>query len=335
MRNVFLIFLAGALFYYFSYPEKTAHEILEEMKVKNERKEALTKQLNPKTTYLREIVKVLTEVNPARNHANINSLNKIADFIKKEFGGANLQTKFQPYQVNGKTYKNVRALLGDTKKPRIVIGAHYDVAGDYPGADDNASGVAVMLQVSKNLKNLKLKNISIEFVAFTLEEPPYFRTKFMGSNIHAQSLIDEDIQVWGLLNLEMVGFYSDKPNSQSYPIPGMSLIYPDKGNFIAVIGNTTNNEMVQMVEDTIASEGSLPVVSLVAPEQMKGVDFSDHLNYWERGLPAVMLTDSAFYRNKHYHTQYDTIEKLDFVKMKLLSDIISKGIISFDSRLDN
>lgn len=324
-KKLFLFSLVLALGYYF----------IRSYSVNEEENYAITtEEVEPdsgKTQLLKEIVKELSEVSPPRNYSHIASLNKCADYIKTKFESYGLNTKYQSYKVDNNEYKNVSAFLGDMSRPRIIVGAHYDVAGEFPGADDNASGVAVMIEVAKRLSKESLKNISVEFVAYTLEEPPYFRTENMGSNIHAQSVIDENVKVWGLVNLEMVGFYTDETDSQDYPVPGMGLIYPNKGNFIAVVGNSDNSEMVELVSGSIKRNSKIRTISLAAPSALPGIDFSDHLNYWSRGMPAIMLTDTAFYRNKAYHTENDTMDRLNFSKMQELAEAVAKGIIEFDS----
>jgi Zn-dependent M28 family amino/carboxypeptidase len=155
----------------------------------------------------------------------------------------------------------------------------------------------------------------IELVAFTLEESPFFRSPDMGSARHAELLKSQGADVRAVIALEMVGFYSDAPGSQSYPSKALEGIYPDKGSFIAVVGRIGQEELVTGVCAAMASAGDLPVYQLAAPPGMRGVDFSDHASYWAEGFPAVMITDTAFYRNPNYHRPTDTPETLDYERM--------------------
>lgn len=265
---------------------------------------------------LKQDVTALASLSPARSFANPRSLERAADYITGTWRKLGLKPQFQSYQVQGQTVKNVRCVFGPKTGKRLVIGAHYDVCGDQPGADDNASGVAGLLELSRLLVRLKpgLRR-PIELVAYTLEEPPFFRTPEMGSAVHAKSLHDARVDLFGMICLEMIGYFTDKPRSQRYPVPGMGLLYPRVGNFIAVVGNFKSASLLKKVRGAVAAAGKIDVQTLAAPSLVTGVDFSDHLNYWKYGYPAVMLTDTSFYRNHNYHQKSDRIDTLDFAKM--------------------
>ncbi|MBS1114940.1 MAG: peptidase [Nitrospirae bacterium] len=261
-------------------------------------------------------VEKLTGLNLPRNYGNIVSLNRAADFIKSEFLKYGYKPVEQKYSVDGVEYKNIIATYGPETAPRFIVGAHYDVAGDQPGADDNASGIAGLLSLAELFKEHSPKiNFRIDFVAFTLEEPPFFKTKQMGSFIHASSLHDEKANVLGMVSLEMIGYYSDAWNSQLYPVPLMRLFYPSKGNFIGVVGNFASSGLIRHFRN-VMKLAAVDVESLKAPSFLIGVDFSDHMNYWKFGYPAIMITDTAFYRNPNYHSESDTVDTLNFDKMK-------------------
>lgn len=269
-------------------------------------------------TKLKAHVQALVDIKPARSHAHPASLNKAVAYIASQWKEMGLQSQEQPFKVGTDTYKNLIAFVGPEKGPRIVVGAHYDVCGDQPGADDNASAVAGLLELSRLLKqNDKLLTSRIEFVAYTLEEPPNFGSKTMGSAVHARSLKKTGVNVKLMISLEMIGFFSDKPGSQRYPIPALSMYYPTKGNFIAVVGNQSSSgrSFAALFREAMRVASPLPVYSLNAPSSMTGVDFSDHRNYWTEGYPALMITDTAFFRNPHYHKVTDTIDTLNFSKM--------------------
>jgi len=265
---------------------------------------------------LHSSVEKLTSLSPPRNYENIDSLNKAADFIKGEFLKYGYSPVEQKYSIKGIEYKNIIASYGPETAPRFIVGAHYDVAGEQPGADDNASGIAALLALSELFKKHSPKiNFRIDFVAYTLEEPPFFRTKEMGSFIHAKSLHDSKVHVLGMLSLEMIGYYSDSPESQFYPLPFMKLFYPTKADYIGVVGNFSSSALNRHFKNSMKLT-ALDVESLKAPACLIGVDFSDHMNYWKFGYPAIMLTDTAFYRNLNYHSVSDTIYTLNFDRMK-------------------
>lgn len=267
-------------------------------------------------TILYSTVQSLTEIKPARSYANIESLNKAADFIKNQFADYGYTPIEQKYNINNVEYKNIIASYGSEKGSRFVVGAHYDVCGDQPGADDNASGIAGLLYLARLLKEYSPNlDFGVELVAYSLEEPPFFKTEAMGSFIHAKSLHDGKVKVLGMLSLEMIGFYSDAPKSQKYPLPLMKLFYPRKGNFIAVVGNYNSSALIKHFRKNMKNT-AVKVKSLKAPSFVAGIDFSDHLNYWKFDYRAIMLTDTAFLRNPNYHEVSDSIDTLNFDKMQ-------------------
>ncbi|MEM7182072.1 MAG: M28 family peptidase [Spirochaetota bacterium] len=278
---------------------------------------------------LKKTVKFLSSMKPARNFYHVESLNKAAEFISREFQKANLQTFEQKFVVSHKEYKNIIATLGPPSAPRIVVGAHYDVYGNYQGADDNASGIAGLLELARVSAPLSQKlKYRIDFVAYTLEEPPNFRTTSMGSYVHASDLQRQGVEVLGMLALEMIGYFSQEANSQRYPIAAMKYIYPSTGNYIAIVGNEASANMVGHFERYM-KKTSVRVESLIAPESIQGVDFSDHLNYWAKGYRAIMITDTAFFRNPNYHQSTDTPETLNYKKMAELLNGVYMGIRDF------
>lgn len=235
----------------------------------------------------------------------------------------------QAVPLVGGPYKNIIARYGPQQGPRIIIGAHYDAAvameGEQtrwtPGADDNASGVAGLLELAR-LLGQQAPTASVELVAYASEEPPFFRSDEMGSAVHAASLT-RPVQL--MVALEMIGFYDDAPDSQRYPIAGLNWLYPGRGNFIAVVGRMQDISAVRQVKAGLLSAKTLPVYSINAPSFVPGIDFSDHLNYWQRGIPAVMITDTAFFRNTEYHLKGDTADRLDYERMAQVVD----GVMAF------
>lgn len=259
------------------------------------------------------------------------NLDRAAVYIREEFTRAGGIVSEQPYLVNGKTYRNIIAQFGPDIDDRIVVGAHYDTAGPLPGADDNASGVAGLIELAALLPKAQL-NSRVELVAFTLEEPPYFRTEQMGSAIHATSLQKQNSRVKAMFSLEMIGYFSDSAKSQHFPAGILSTFYPSEGNFIAVTGRLREGLLVRRIKTAMLRGSALPVYSINAPTLITGIDFSDQLNYWKAGFPAVMVTDTAFYRNPNYHSLRDTPEKLDYQRMALVVEGVYAAVMDLSNR---
>lgn len=245
------------------------------------------------------------------------NLERTAAYIEGQFKEAGAQVSTQLVVVEGERYKNVVARFGPERGRLLVIGAHYDSHGRTPGADDNASGVAGLLELAHMLGRAG-PGRPVELVAYTLEEPPHFRTQHMGSVWHARALKAEGRDVELMLSLEMIGYFSDYAGSQSYPLGAMKLGYPDRGNFIALVGHFGDFGLSRSVKAVMAGATELPVYSLNAPSLVQGVDFSDHRSYWAQGYPALMVTDTAFMRNRNYHGAGDTFDKLDYRRMAMV-----------------
>jgi hypothetical protein len=227
-------------------------------------------------------------------------------------GGATVHA--QTFQVQGRKYRNLRASFGPYGAPRLVVGAHLDTAGGLPGADDNASGVAALLELARLLGEHPPK-APVELVVWTLEEPPFFRTAHMGSRHHAASLRAQGAPVKAAISLECVGVFKDAPGTQAYPLPLLAWVYPSEGNYIALVGRSGEAGLIRRAKAAFLGATDLPVQSINAPVWVQGIDFSDHASYWREGFPALMVTDTAFNRNRHYHTPADTPEKLDYRRM--------------------
>lgn len=263
---------------------------------------------------LREHVEALAGRLAPRDVDHPENLDAAAAYIAERLRAAGLEPRDQLFQAFGRTQRNVLAEVGPDTPERIVVGAHYDAAVGTPGADDNASGVAGLLELAR-LLSAAPPPIKVELAAYTLEEPPAFATDAMGSAVHAQSLADAGVKVRLMIAIEMIGYYSDAPGSQRYPTAVKKLAYPDTGNFISVVGRTGQGGMVSRIAGAIAAASSVPVETLVAPRDVPGVALSDHRNFWELDFPAVMVTNTAFYRNERYHTARDRPETLDYARM--------------------
>jgi len=279
-----------------------------------------------------------------RHFAHKAALEDTADYIAKQFREAGYDAQFENFQVKrlpllttlrtevqnqtkikNTDFKNVVATKKGKEPQCIVVGAHYDTVMGSPGADDNASGVAVLLEVARFLKDTPLQK-SVLFAAFTNEEPPFFRTAAMGS---AQFLkARPETEIVAMFSLEMLGYYSEAPHSQTYP-PFLKYFYPNQGNFVALIGNMASRKLVKRVAESFRVECRVPLACLAAPRFVPGVDFSDQLNFWKAGIPAVMITDTAFNRNPNYHSAADLPQTLDYRKMAE----VGKGLIASVIRL--
>ncbi|MEQ1486993.1 MAG: M28 family peptidase [Methylotenera sp.] len=250
-----------------------------------------------------------------RHFDDVTTLDLAANYIQNEFSKVSSRTRLQSYQVDSEMFSNVIARFGPTNGNPIIIGAHYDAEAETAGADDNASGVAGLLELAR----LFAKNppsVPVELVAYTLEEPPNFRTESMGSRQHAAQLVNDGITPRLVIVLEMIGYFNDAPNSQEYPIGALKWLYPNTGDFIAVVGNLANPGDTKLVKMIMKSTNpNLAVESISAPSALTGIDFSDHASYWLHDMPAVMITDTSFYRNANYHKATDTPDTLNYQRM--------------------
>ena len=268
-------------------------------------------------------VKALSVDHAPRDYSHPENLNASAEYIKDQFEKMGLEVIEQKFKVEHEEYKNLITSFGPKNGTKIVIGAHYDVAGLFPGADDNASGIAGLIELARLLKNETLKK-NVTLVAFTLEEPPYFATGDMGSYVHAEKEREADSDIELMISLEMIGYFSDEKNSQKFPSKILKLFYPNKGNFVVVVDQLFSG-WARKIKMAMSKQTTLPVYSINAPAMIPGIDFSDHRNYWAHGYAAVMITDTSFYRNLAYHTEEDTIDRLDFKKM----GHVIEGVYSF------
>lgn len=252
-----------------------------------------------------------------RSYLDVSKLNRTAAYIEGKFRSYGCNVKKQSFTYKSNTYHNIICEAKGTNAANngmLIIGAHYDTVTGTPGADDNASGVAGLLELAR-LTASKPFQKTVRFVAFSLEEPPVFMTKHMGSYIYAKSLKQEGIDVYGMVALEMLGYYNDRKDSQFFPLPFFRWFYPDRGNFIAFVGNISSSRFTKKIKGYFMAESSLPVESLNSVSIIPGVNFSDHLNFWEFGYPAFMITDTAFYRNPNYHAPGDLASTLDYKRM--------------------
>jgi len=253
-------------------------------------------------------VAFLTSIYPYRNYKNVESLRKTADFIEVEMKKTGLDTTRQAWSVKENVYENIIASYQPNKTKRFILGAHYDVYKDQPGADDNASSVAGLLEIMRMLTENRLElDYGIDFISFCLEEPPFFKTKEMGSHIHANSIVDNGKEYIGMIALEMIGYYREEKTGDRE----MSFYR----NRLVVSGIRRFDAFNLKVAELLRERGVMDSRRLSFADDYRNNGPSDHRNYWSLGIPAVMVIGSGGQGNPHYHTATDTIETLDFKVM--------------------
>ncbi len=280
---------------------------------------------------LPELVHRLTSLQPERSFENPESLDAAAAIIENDFRQSGFEPTRQTFDVKGVSVHNISALIGRPEDRRLIVGAHYDSVAESPGADDNASGVAVLLELARRMQPRQQQlGFAVEFVAFTLEEPPFFRSEQMGSALHVRRLQEQRVSIVGMISIESVGFFSNSPGSQTLPPGFPSQPGLDTGNFLAVVGRPADTGLLEAVVSGSGTAPLLPLLPFVVPRTLEGADFSDHLNYWNAGIPAIMITDTASLRNPNYHTALDLPRDLSFEKMEDLISILEQALHFLD-----
>ncbi len=267
------------------------------------------------TEQLRADVQVLAGRIGERNVAHPDQLAAAEDFVAASLAKAGYQVQWQTFDVKGVKCSNLIAELKGATHPDeiIVIGGHYDAVANCPAANDNASGTAATLALARTFAGHP-QDRTIRFVLFVNEEPPYFWTDDMGSLVYARSCKKNGDNIVGMLSLETIGFYSDKPGSQDYP-PPLSMAYPSTGNFIGFVGMSESEAFVKQCVAAFRASVDFPSEGAALTSLVPRVGASDHWSFWKQGYPAVMVTDTAPYRYPHYHKPTDTPDKLDYEKM--------------------
>jgi hypothetical protein len=283
---------------------------------------------------LRDHLKALTVDIGERSVLVPGNLKKTAGYIRDFYKGIGIEARLEPYGYHGFEVANVVAEIAFGRNPakRILIGAHYDSIAGTVGADDNASAVAVQLETARQVMALKASkdlDLSVVFVSFALEEPPAYGTRFMGSRVYAEQARSRGERIDGMLCLEMVGYTCSEPGCQSYPFPLMFFGYPKKGNFIGIVGNFDSLGLTRRIHDSFQKNPDVPAIKLTVPFNgwiMPAVRLSDHASFWDEGFKAVMITDSAFYRNPHYHQVTDTMDMLDY---RFMAELVESLVTFF------
>jgi hypothetical protein len=242
---------------------------------------------------------------------------------------------FQPIHqpFDGGHVSNIEVMIepSDPKAATLVVGAHYDSAFTAPGANDNGSGTAAVVELARMLRDLKGKaKLRIRLVLFANEEPPFFQTDRMGSVVYADRLVKSGEKVSAMLSLETMGYFSDRPGSQRYPFP-LSALYPDTGNFIAFVGNLSARPLIRSTVKSFRDTTQFPSVGGAAPGFIQGIEWSDHWAFGQRGIPALMITDTAPFRYPHYHSIQDTPDKIDYDRLARVVGGIERVIRNWPS----
>jgi Zn-dependent M28 family amino/carboxypeptidase len=278
----------------------------------------------PEVKHLYNHVHYLAEQIGSRSFYEYEKIDAAKNYIETVLKDLGFDYTLQSYRYQGNTFSNIIVTIPGQKAPGkiFIIGAHYDTVLNTPGADDNASAVAVLLELCRLLRGYQPAK-TLKLIFFVLEEPPAFQGKYMGSCVYARTAKEKKEDIFGMISLEMLGYYNDTKGAQTFPLPLMGLFYPTVPNFIGVVGNLKSRRLVKQVAGSIKKGSSMPVESLAAVKLVPGIDLSDHAPFWRMGYPAVMITDTAFYRNPNYHAITDTIDTLDFKKMaELLQGLV-------------
>jgi hypothetical protein len=261
-------------------------------------------------------VRVLAGEIGERNLQSYGELQKARDIIAGALNDAGYEVERQGYDMDGRTCENLIAEWagGRKRKEIVVVGAHYDSVAGSPGANDNGSGVAALLALARRFAGSDPER-TLRFVAFVNEEPLNFQSEQMGSLVYAKRCQERSENIVAMLSIETIGYYSDVPDSQSYPIPGLTVIYPGTGNYIAFVGNLKSADLVREAVGAFRRNIRFPSEGAALPESIPGVGWSDHWSFWQMGYPAIMVTDTAPFRYPYYHTPEDTPDKIDYGRM--------------------
>ena len=289
------------------------------------------------TERLQDHLRMLTLTIGERSVLLPNNLTKTQEYIETFYQDIDIPGYCEPYKYRNYTVANVVAEISFCENPtkRYIVGAHYDSVAGTVGADDNASAIAVQLETARHLKALKGHqelDLAVKFVSFALEEPPVFGTRDMGSRVYAMKAWKKKEQIDGMICLEMVGYTCHDPGCQKYPFPLMFLGYPKQGDFIGIVGNLSSRGFTGALFRGFRKNTDLPVVELTVPLGgflLPSVRLSDHSSFWDRGYKAVMITDTAFFRNPHYHLPSDTMDRLDY---GFMAELVKSLLLFFCSQ---
>jgi hypothetical protein len=275
---------------------------------------------------LKQQISMLAERIGERNIWKYRNLNASAHYIEKVATELGYEVKKQEYKVENVPVENLEWEIIGVSHPEeiILVGAHYDSVSGSPGANDNASGVAAVLEIARLLKRETLSR-TIRFVTFVNEEPPFFQTDKMGSRIYASRSRQRGEKIVAMLSLETIGYYCNEKGSQKYPFP-FSFFYPATGNFIGFVGNVSSRSLVREAIELFRSNTAFPSEGITAPSWIPGIGWSDNWSFWKEGYQAIMITDTALFRYQYYHSHQDVPDRIDYERMARVVVGISKII---------
>jgi len=278
------------------------------------------------TTLRKHVFKLAAEIGE-RNIWLPQNLAAAAAYIEKTWQEQDFAVQHQEYEARGVISANLIVEIPGTSLSDeiVIIGAHYDSVLGSPGANDNGTGVAALLEVSRLLAGTKPAR-TIRLAAFTNEEPPFFLGRDMGSRIYASHCRSRNEKIVAMLSLETLGFYSEAPNSQEYPFP-FSFFYPHTANFIGFVGNIRSRHLVRLSLAAFRRTTQFPSEGTAAPGWITGIGWSDQWSFWREGYRAIMITDTAFFRYEHYHTRQDTAEKIDYNRLARVTGGIAQVVM--------
>jgi Zn-dependent M28 family amino/carboxypeptidase len=266
-----------------------------------------------------------------RNLPHYLQLNAAADYIEKSFRQVGLESRRDSYEVRGLASHNIEVEIRGISPDVVLVGAHYDSVFGAPGANDNGTGVAALLALTRRFAG-KPTNATLRFVAFANEEPPYFQTPDMGSLVYAGRCKARGDRITAMISLETIGYFSDAPRSQTYPVAALGVFYPRVGNFIGIVGNVSSRWLVRRAIAEFRQDGKIPAEGAALPAAIAGVGWSDHWAFWQHGYPGIMITDTAPFRYPHYHEATDTPDKLDYDRFALVVSTTEKLIRSLAAK---
>jgi len=265
-------------------------------------------------------VDMLAGVIGERNVYRYGGLEAAARYVEDTFRAAGYEPQAQEFSAYRKPVRNIEVEIRGCKSPERVwvVGGHYDSIDGSPAADDNASAVAGVLEIARLVRDCRPRD-TVRFVAFVNEEPPFYKGPQMGSVVYARRCAERNEQIRGMINLEMIGYYRDERGSQTYPHPlnraPWRYVLPSRGNFIAFVGNMNSFWFTRRCKRLFRRSVRFPTKWVAAPDRIDGTGMSDHWSFWQEGYRAVMVTDTAFFRNPNYHKPSDRPDTLDYPRM--------------------
>ena len=258
-------------------------------------------------------------------------LDAAARGIEKELKALGYEVRSQAFDSGAGMVRNLETTVAGSQTSTIVIGAHYDSAPSAPGANDNGSGVAALVELARLFRGWKPKH-TLRLAFFVNEEPPYFKGPAMGSKVYADELVARPGQIAAMFSLETIGYYSERPGSQRYPFP-LNLFYPEQGDFLAFVGNLASRKLLHETIGAFRAGARFPSEGVAAPAFIPGIDWSDQWAFWRHDIPALMVTDTAPYRYPHYHLASDTPDKLDYERLARVVAGLNATFRMLDERL--